>query len=159
IGAFAGVAPAALRGRDRLPDVAVLFHVGTLIRQVRNADGLAAILEDFFGVPGGIEQFVAPWMVLSARGRLSLVRARCALGGDAVLGARIWDRQHKFRVHIGPLTLAQYESFLPGGAALDRLLDWVRFYQSMELDWDVRLTLARDEVPPLTLGRYGRLGW
>ena len=28
-----------------------------------------------------------------------------------------------------------------------------------ELDWDVRLLLAADEVPPLTLGRSGRLGW
>lgn len=42
---------------------------------------------------------------------------------------------------------------------LQKLVDWVRQYLSFELDWDVRLTLAMDEVPPAILGRAGRLGW
>ena len=91
------------------------------------------------------------------------------LGSGAVLGARVWDHQHKFRIHLGPLTLAQYEAFLPatrqpgrpprGGALLEQLVDWVRFYLCFELDWDVRLRLKRDEVPPLKLGVSGQLGW
>ena len=32
-------------------------------------------------------------------------------------------------------------------------------YWCMELDWDVRLHLLKREVPALTLGRVGRLGW
>ena len=35
----------------------------------------------------------------------------------------------------------------------------MRFYLCFELDWDVRLVLARREVPPLQLGRGARLGW
>ena len=88
----------------------------------------------------------------------------------ADLGAREWDHQGKFRIHLGPLTLAQYEGFLPAmarnpagsdrsGTLLRKLVDWVRFYLCFELDWDVRLTLARDQVPPLTLGQSGKLGW
>jgi type VI secretion system protein ImpH len=38
-------------------------------------------------------------------------------------------------------------------------VDWVRLYQGHELDWDLRLRLARAEVPRLTLGTQGRLGW
>jgi type VI secretion system protein ImpH len=62
-------------------------------------------------------------------------------------------------VRLGALTLAQYEAFLPGGTLIQKLVDWVRLYLAFELEWDVRLMLRRDEVPPLTLGRSGRLGW
>ena len=46
------------------------------IRQVRNAEGLAAMLGDFFGVTARVEEFVAHWLVLElpTRTRLGLVR-------------------------------------------------------------------------------------
>jgi type VI secretion system protein ImpH len=159
IGAFFGLSPATVRNRDTLPDLAKFFHVGALVRQVRNSEGLAHILEHFFKVPVQIEEFIGHWMTLSARERTSLARDGATLGAGAVLGGRVWDRQHKFRVRLGPLTLDQYESFLPGGARLRQLVDWVRLYLSGELDWDVRLVLKHDEVPPIVLGRDGQLGW
>jgi type VI secretion system protein ImpH len=170
VGAFVGVAPSALRERDSVLDVAKLFHAGTLVRQVRNAEGLAAILRQFFGVPARVEEFVGHWMRLAKPDYTRLGRRGAGLGEGAVAGARVWDHQSKFRVHLGPLTLAQYESFLPVKTAgpeekdasrshLRKLVDWVRFYLCFELDWDVRLHLRREEVPALTLGRAGRLGW
>jgi len=41
VGAFIGMSPATFRDRDTVPDFAKLFHVGSLIRHVRNAEGLA----------------------------------------------------------------------------------------------------------------------
>jgi type VI secretion system protein ImpH len=110
-------------------------------------------------VPVRIEQFVTHWMALAPGGRTFLSREGATLGYGAVLGGRVWDGQHKFRVHIGSLTFQQYESFLPGGTRLGKLIDWIRFYLSFELDWDVRLILKHDEVPPLTLNGTRRLGW
>ena len=170
IGAFIGMAPMASRERDALPDLAKFFHVGALIRQPRNAEGLVHILRHFFRVPVRIEEFVGHWMALQIPDRTSLTRDGSALGAGAVLGSRVWDRQHKFRIHLGPLTLDQYESFLPApqsgkgaptsrSAALRKLVDWVRLYLSFELDWDVRLQLKEREVPRLALGRAGQLGW
>lgn len=159
IGAFLGMAPATLRDRDALPDLGKLFHVGGLIRHVRNAEGLTHILQHFFRVPTRIEEFVGHWMSLSARERTCLAPDGVALGSGAVLGGRVWDRQHKFRIHLGPLTLEQYESFLPGGTPLRKLVDWVRLYLCFELDWDVRLAMKASEVPRLTLGGRQRLGW
>jgi type VI secretion system protein ImpH len=170
VGAFIGTAPASLRHRDSVPDVAKLFHVGTLVRQVRDADGLAAILRQFFRVPARLEEFVGHWLFLSPRDRTYLGAEGKSLGVSAVVGARVWDHQSKFRIHLGPLTLGQYESFLPvtrpgkdgerpRGTALRKLVDWVRFYLCFELDWDVRLHLERAEVPALKLGAKGQLGW
>jgi type VI secretion system protein ImpH len=159
VGAFLGMAPATLRDRDTLPDLGKLFHVGALIRHVRNAEGLTHILQHFFRVPIRIEEFVGHWMSLSARERTCLSLEGAALGSGAVLGRRVWDRQHNFRIHLGPLTLEQYERFLPGGSSLRKMVDWVRMYLCFELDWDVRLALKASEVPRLRLDGRQRLGW
>jgi type VI secretion system protein ImpH len=158
VGAFLGMSPAAFRNRDALPDLAKFFHVGALIRQVRNTEGLIHILQHFFRVPVQIEEFVGHWLSLS-RGERTSLSSDASLGAGAVLGSRVWDRQHKFRVRLGPLTLAQYESFLPGGLPLKKLVDWVRMYLCFELDWDVRLILKQNQVPSVTLGGRQRLGW
>jgi type VI secretion system protein ImpH len=159
LGAFVGLSPAAFRDRDAVPDQAKFFHVGALIRQTRNAEGLRAILQHFCRVPVEIEEFVGHWMVLEERERTFLGRDSATLGSSAVAGGRVWDRQFKFRVRLGPLTLREYEAFLPGGTLIQKLVDWVRLYLAFELDWDVRLRLRKDEVPRLTLGQHGRLGW
>ena len=163
VGSFIGLSSPALHRRDSLSDVAKLFHVGSLVRHVRNAEGLGAILQHYFRVPVQIEEFVGHWMALSTREQTSLGDEGATLGTGAVLGRRVWDRQHKFRIRLGPLTLRQYESFLPVVAGnrtpLRKLVDWVRLYGCMELDWDVRLRLAKREVPALKLGAVGRLGW
>lgn len=166
IGSFIGVAPESLRHRDTVPDLARLHHAGTLVRHVRNAEGLSSIIRQFFRVPAAIEEFVGHWLRLEPAERSYLRRDGAALGSGAVLGARVWDHQSKFRIHLGPLTLAQYEAFLPataanrtGGTLLRKLTDWVRFYLCFELDWDVRLALKREEVPRLQLGIAGQLGW
>jgi type VI secretion system protein ImpH len=171
IAALIGVMPPVFRYRDAVPDVAKLFHASALVRHVRNADGLAAILQHFFRVPSRVEEFVGHWMRLGVREQTYLAREGAYLGAGAVLGRRVWDCQHKIRIHAGPLTLIEYESFLPArpnprgaddrhaGTLLRQLVDWVRLYLSYEFDWDLRLTLAMDEIPPLRLGAQGRLGW
>ena len=91
IGSFIGIAPQSLRHRDTVPDLAKLFHVGTLVRQVRNADGLAAIIRQFFRVPARIEEFVGHWLLLAPRDRTYL---RPRAGPRRGRGAR--------RARVGP---------------------------------------------------------
>lgn len=162
VGALFGLGTPALRGRDALPDHAKLHHAGLLVRQVRNAEGLQALLRSYFRLPVRVEQFVGHWMALPPHQRTRLQRDAATgnqLARGAVLGRRVWDRQHKFRIHVGPLTLAQYLDFLPPGRALPPLLAAVRQYVGFELDWDVRLVLAAAEVPQARLGGHSRLGW
>lgn len=159
VGSLVGLGEPGLRGRDAVDDAAKLFYSGLLARHVRNRDGLAALLCGYFRLPVEVEEFVGHWMTLPVadRSRLGLGCARAGQG--ALLGARVWDRQHKFRIRIGPLNLAQYEHFLPGGTSLPELVAWVRQYLGFELDWDLRLLLEPAQVPRSRPGRYGRLGW
>jgi type VI secretion system protein ImpH len=101
-----------------------------------------------------IEQWCGHWMALSERERTRLSRrGRSQLGRDAVLGANVWDVQHKFRICIGPLTLDQYRQFLPGGANLARLQAMVRHWIGLEFEWDLKLVLRHEEAPLSLLER------
>ena len=159
VGSLVGVGTRETANRDHVPDHVKLFFAAALVRPVRNAEGLAAVLAGYFHVPASVEQFVGHWLDLPVSERTRLGSASAMLGGGAVLGARVWDRQHKFRIQLGPLTLQQYESLLPGGTWFRHLVDWVRQYCRFELEWDVRLVLKRTQVPRMRLGSFVRLGW
>jgi type VI secretion system protein ImpH len=151
----------SVRQRDAVPDLAKLHYAGLLAPQVRGATGLCAILSDFFKLPVAIVEFVGHWMRLPREGRTCLGGAAetASIGRNAVVGRRVWDRQHKFRIVIGPIGLDDYRRMLPGGDSLERLKTWVRNYAGDELIWDLQLLLKRTEVPRLALGRQGQLGW
>ena len=169
VGAFVGLAPDVFRNRDTVPDLAKFHLAAHLARLPRSAEGLRSILRTFFRVPVDVQEFAGGWLQLGAAERTALGGQGAPLGAGAVLGGRVWDRQHKIRLVAGPLSYDEYRAFLPadagpgrrGGATavLSQLVDWMRFYLGFELHWDLRLILARNEVPPLRLGREGRLGW
>ena len=116
-------------------------------------------------MPVRVEQFRGHWMPLGAR-RAHAACARDgqpALGRGAVLGSSVWDVQHKFRIVIGPLRLGALRRAAARRRALDQLRALVRQYVGFEFAWDLRLILARDDVPRWSLGggrdrRIGRLG-
>jgi type VI secretion system protein ImpH len=85
------------------------------------------------------------------------------LGWGTVVGDAIWDPQSRARLKLGPLTLAQYRSFLPDGEAFEPLRALVKFFSNDEMDFELQLVLQRDEVPRCEVGFEGaeapRLGW
>jgi type VI secretion system protein ImpH len=160
-GSFLGLGDRCFHDRDALPDESKLFYAGRLCGRIRNAEGLQAILEDFFGQPVRIEELIGQWIPLTARDRSRLGGgvANSCLGVTTILGARFWESQHTFRIRIGPVDYARYESLLPGGDGLRQLAAWVRLYIGDELGWEIQLVLARHEIPVVSLGHSGRLGW
>ena len=161
VGALMGLGTEFVRHRDAMPDLTKLHFAGHFAAQTRHAEGLAAILSAFFRMPVRIESFIGAWLALDRRDRtmLGCSPRTASLGGTAVLGGRIWSRQHKFRVVFGPLSLPEYLRLLPGGASFHRLIPVVRNYAGDALIWDVNLILRAAQVPPLQLGRQGRIGW
>lgn len=160
VGSLFGIGSPAMRGRDEIGDFAKLHFAGLMANQKRPAAGLVTILRAYFKLPVHLEQFVGHWMRLPEDGftRIGAQENGNRIGVSAVLGKKVWDCQHKFRLVIGPLDYEDYQRMLPGGASMKRLVAWVRNYAGTVLDWDVRLVLKQQEVPPLTLGAR-KLGW
>jgi type VI secretion system protein ImpH len=165
LGAVLGLGMPSLRGRDELPDELKLFFAGRLAAQPRNAEGLQAMIGEYFGMPAQIEQFVGEWVDIPREHAWSLGGGtrRGAfgiglLGQSTIVGTRIWSRQHKFRVVLGPLTRDQFRKMLPGGASLSRLRALVFNYLGHEWQWDLRLILRQEAILPMQLGKSAQLG-
>jgi type VI secretion system protein ImpH len=160
-----GLGTRGLRGRLEVEDEALLFYAGLLAQHPHSASALEELLQDYFGIPVQVTQFVGQWLTLSEanRSRLGLREGNNALGVNAVAGSRVWDQQGKFRLHLGPLTYDEFCRFLPSGEAFAQLISLTRFYAGQEWDFDVQLILKAVEVPACRLGETGaqapRLGW
>lgn len=159
-GALIGLGMASLRNRDAFPDLAKLFYAGLLGPRQRNAEGLSAMVGDFFGLPARVEPFMGDWIDLPAdhRWRLGADDGAGRLGMSTICGARTWTRQQKFRLVLGPLDRAKYQSLLPGGTSLPKLVALVRNYTGDELRWDLRLILQERVEQPMRLGQSA-LSW
>jgi len=160
-GAVAGVGMSTLRKRDEIDDLTKLYYCGRLGSQTKSAEGLQDLLLDYFQLPVRIKSFVGEWLPLPTRSvcRLGIDPKNGTLGQSVMLGKRVWGCQHKFRIVMGPLTLEQYESLLPVGGRIRRLIALVRNYIGDELAWDLKLILKRKAVPAASLSNRSRLGW
>jgi type VI secretion system protein ImpH len=161
VGALTGIGQPALLNRDDMPDAAKLHHSGRLSAQIRNPEGLRAILEDFFHERVRIEEFRGEWMRLANEDQLHLGLAPVAgtLGVSSMLGEYVWGAQWRFRIRLGAMAFNAFERFLPGSLAKRQLAALVRNYVGCELNWDLQLVLESAEVPNMSLGQGARLGW
>jgi type VI secretion system protein ImpH len=189
IGSLFGYGMGSVQDRDQIPDNTKLFFSGRLACPSRNAEGLAAILQDFFGLSATVETFVGHWLDLpvASQCRLGESPETGSLGTTTIVGARFWECQTKFRIRLGPMSLGDYERMLPAsevlaqikswlgagtgeqwerlrqslpsGDSFDRLKCWVMNYVGQEFSWDVQLVLEAGTFPKVCLGESGRLGW
>jgi type VI secretion system protein ImpH len=162
VNSLTGYGETVFAERDTIPDRAKRYMSGHLVRLTRNPEGLAAILRNFFGCPFRVEEWRPHRLHLEKKDCTALGSETTAnkLGRGAVCGISVIDRQHRFRIHVGPLSLEEYQDFLPIGRRFMQLRDWVRNYVGFEFSWDVRLVLRHEEVPRQQMGLgSGRLGW
>lgn len=160
-----GMGTKGLRGRQQIPDKTLLFYTGLLAQQPRSASALAGLLQDYFGVPVSVTQFLGQWLPLAQAYRTSLgsSEGNNSLGVSALAGAYVWDQHAKFRVKIGPLTLSEFDTLMPSGHAFHALVQFCRFFSGQECDFEIQLILKAAQVPWCRLGSQGlgapRLGW
>jgi type VI secretion system protein ImpH len=155
---LAGIGTIGLQDRQEVPDRSLLYYVGVLALQPRSAIAFEHVLQDFFRAPVEIHQFVGAWYDLPRDAQCELIdedNPPRQLGLGAVAGDQIWDHSSKARIRIGPLSLRRYLEFLPGARAHRALATLGRFYSGGQIDFDVQLVLARDQVPEYELGAEG----
>ncbi|MGI3171008.1 type VI secretion system baseplate subunit TssG [Pseudooceanicola sp. C21-150M6] len=157
VAAVSGHLGPGLSDRDSMPDLARRHFAGLLAPGPRHPGGLVAMVAAFFGASVRISEFVGSWLPLDPADRWQL-GSRAGLGHNTSIGNRVWSRSAKFRIHIGPMSLADYSARLPGSDSMRRLTAIVNSYVGQTLDWDVNLILRGDEVPAAQLGGNTRLG-
>jgi len=161
VGSLIGLGFPSLRGVDAMHHLSKLSFAGHLGSLPRHVNGLVSMVQEYFGVKVEVEEYVAHWMNIPKNDHVLLGEGSVNgyLGKDTVIGERVWQRQDKFRLCLGPLSLDQYAAFLPNGKSFDVLVAIVRNYVGMEYLWEVKLILRKQEKPVTCLGKSGKLGW
>jgi type VI secretion system protein ImpH len=158
---FAGIGTAGMQRRQTVRDESLLYYAALLMLQPHSAIALEHLLTDYFGVPVHVDQFIGAWYDLPKHAQCEMCdeeQISRKLGYGAVAGDQIWDQQSKVRLRIGPLVLRRYREFLPGGPAYATIQALTRFYSGGQVDFDIQLVLAREEVPECELGTEGDMG-
>jgi type VI secretion system protein ImpH len=144
-------------------DDAIAFYSGLLQQRVVSARHLQAVLSDYFGVPVRLQQFVGRWFTLDAGHHSRLGLGAATLGRDALVGERVWQRDLRARITVGPMSRDQQRRFLPGGPGALALRELLTLATGIAIEYEVHLRLRADAVAPAQLGASPEagalLGW
>jgi len=159
IGAFIGQASHPFRDRDRMRDVARLPLAGLAMARVKSPTRLKQLIEALCGVQVTIDEHVPTWLPFEPSDLTRLGIAGSQLGVDCRLGSRVQGVNEKIRLCVRTDSLAEYQSYLPGGMNFGRLTDLLFRYLGHEIEVDIAPALPADQVRGMTLGAGGALGW
>lgn len=167
--ALAGVGQTSLNDRLKpdeggVNDESLAYFAGALQQRVLSALQLQQLLSRYLRVPVRIEQFCGRWYTLPAAARVSLGLGNGVLGRNALSGERVWQRDLRVKVMLGPLTHGLFQRFLPGAPGGTALRELLTLLSGVSLEYEINLTLRADAVASssLTSNRSplaGRLGW
>lgn len=135
-------------GGDSLP---ALREVRLQTLRSRTAVGLQAMIEHRLGYRSGVRQLEFRRVSVAQSLRSVLGKANCQLGQSLLLGGRIADR-NKISLEVKAGDFTQWERLLPGGEERRELDDALGIYLRDPIDYDVEVSLSRDEVPRCELG-------
>lgn len=142
-------------------DAVKLRQAAALASQVDGPERLTLFVAEAFKVPVQLKEFVAAWMTIPAALQTRLGKVHAVLGRSATIGPRSFSRQSRVELRIGPLRYVDFKSFLPDGERLAVLKRAIRDLMGELLDIDLRIVLARDEVPAARIGtaQLARTAW
>ncbi|GAA5787047.1 type VI secretion system protein [Chitiniphilus shinanonensis] len=137
-----------------------IHYAGLLSQKPLSAQAMVTLIEGFFGVHTEMAQFVGQWIDVPVEEQTRLGAGACELGLSAFAGERIWDRQTKMQLRLGPMRRKHFDHLLPGKPGAEALDALMQFMVGHGLACDVTLVLDRRDVPkprlaadqPLLLG-------
>lgn len=149
------------RGPGTINDESIAYFAGLLRQRPVSAESLSRVLGGYFQETVVVEQFVGRWYVVPDEQRSVIGSRHAVLGRNALVGERVWQRNLRIRILVGPLSHARYMAFLPRGevsAALEKILTLATGGQ---FEYEIRPILRAADVRPLVLGggQGGRLGY
>jgi type VI secretion system protein ImpH len=165
---LAGIGSESLRRRlaggddGAVLDESIGYFAASIRHRPASSVQIARVLSEYFGQPVETEQFVGFWYEVPAAQQTTLGGATAVLGSTAMVGARVWQRNLRLRLVVGPLDRAGFGAFLPGGLASRALKSMLALFTGVSLEYEVELVLRAADVQGVSLGGDGydgRLGW
>jgi len=147
IGCFGGISG---NGMNSLEDHGRRYYMGHIGAGPARPEALEQILRDRFNVFVQVHEFIGEWLDIEVEDRISI--GSFGLGDGTILGDDVYSRTTRFEVEVGPLTMAEYNAFLPHGKNVDGLKEIIVAMVGLEMSWQVRLVLHADEIKGVTLG-------
>ena len=147
---------------EGIADESLAYYAGALRERPQSVQVFSRVIADYFQVKCSVEQFVGQWFQLPHHEKTTLGGANAGLGVSTFCGERVWDRNTRIRLTIGPLRKAQFDEFLPGKSAAANLQRFFHLMIGASHDCELRLVLDKRDLLPATLDSRGgnaRLGW
>jgi type VI secretion system protein ImpH len=152
--------------RHRLRDESLAYFAGTLQQRPISAVQIERLVAHHFNVGCRIEQFVGHWFDLPDEACTRLGQSQAVLGSTAISGSRVWQRDLRIRLLLGPMRAERFRTLLPRAEASLALGELLRLTVGPTLEVEVRLILQREDVIGASLGDAGadstsgpQLGW
>lgn len=154
--------------RDRLDfsaqgvhDESLAYYTAALRQRPMSGVYLQSVLNEHFGVPIALQQFVGKWYALPKENQTMLGQANAILGTTALSGCRVWQRDLRIALQIGPLRKKAFESFLPQQPAAIALEQMLKILAGVTLEFEIQLIMHADDIEGCSLTPQrisGRLG-
>jgi type VI secretion system protein ImpH len=155
---LAGTGQKALRERlhakeGGVSDDTLAYFSGILQHRPVSARVIQQMVTEYFRVPVQLDQFVGRWFTLPRDSATSLGMANAVLGAGAVMGERVWQRDLRMRLTLGPMDREKFRRFLPGGTAALALRELLTMLTGVSLEYEIRLSLKAAEVKGVRLSK------
>ncbi|MGZ5200802.1 MAG: type VI secretion system baseplate subunit TssG [Telluria sp.] len=164
---LAGLGNASLRsrldgeGQGQVRDESLGYFAAALRHRPTSAAQLGKLLTEYFGKSVAVEQFIGAWYPVPDAQQTTLGAPDATLGVGAMAGARVWQRDLRLRLVVGPLDRAGFSAFLPGGMAARALRSVLSMFTGVTLEYEVEVVLRAGDVHNIALhtDSQARLGW
>ena len=161
-----GLGTAGLTEMIGFSEESLIFYSGLLSRPIPSVAAIKAAVEYFSSTNVEIEQFIERILPIDLEDQTQLGVANGQIGIDAICGSCARESQTKFRINLGPMSYDDFIRFMPTGDMLNSIFSLVKYMVGIEYEFDIRLFLKREEVPPCVLGmetpacpQLGRSTW
>ncbi|MCU6432932.1 type VI secretion system baseplate subunit TssG [Undibacterium sp. Jales W-56] len=164
---LAGTGHSNLQGRldndiDGIFDESIGYFSTAVRHRPASASYIRGVVSEYFAVPIQVDQFVGQWYDVPQDQQTALGENNAVLGSVALVGARVWQRDLRLRLTLGPLRKKDFDAFLPGGKSAKSLEKMLTMFTSSYLEYEIQLVLNTKEVSGINLASRrdgGRLGW
>ncbi|HEY7901403.1 MAG TPA: type VI secretion system baseplate subunit TssG [Caulobacteraceae bacterium] len=125
----------------------------------RSPAAIQDVISDLLRTPVKLLEFQPRWRDIENADRTRLGGDFNQLGGDAVLGGKLWGVSDAFRIVIRTRSLRDYQGFLPTGLKFRVAAEALDALAPSHLEWDIALEIPERAAAPARLDARARLGW